>query len=72
MKDKPNSFSLVAIGYQVEDQLFDRDMFQDKVFQRPFQYLLRLDTGRQLQDVNPGNVEGTEQDCLKILLRSVT
>ena len=55
----------------MEDQLFDLEMFQSPVFQRPFQYLLRLDTGRQLQDVNAHQVEGTEKDCLKVLLRYV-
>ena len=59
----------MATGYRPEDQLFDLDMFQSPVFQRPFQYLLRLDRGHQLQDVNPHQVEGTEQDCLRILLR---
>ena len=62
-------FVSMTTGYQPEDQLFDLDMFRSAVFQRPFQYLLRLDTGRQLQDVNPQQVEGTEQDCLRVLLR---
>ena len=61
----------VVTDYREEDQLFDIDMFRGPVFQRPFQYLLRLDTGRQLQDVNPNQVEGKEQECLRVLLRLV-
>ena len=51
------------------DQLFDEKQFRSPVFQRTFQYLLRLDQGRQLGDVNPNNAEGEQQICLQTLLK---
>ncbi|XP_053396339.1 E3 ubiquitin-protein ligase rnf213-alpha-like isoform X2 [Mercenaria mercenaria] len=51
------------------DQLFDEKQFRSPVFQRTFQYLLRLDQGRQLDDVHPQAPEGNPQTCLQTLLR---
>ncbi|XP_060586365.1 E3 ubiquitin-protein ligase rnf213-alpha-like [Ruditapes philippinarum] len=55
--------------YKDSDQLFDEKQFRSPVFQRTFQYLLRLDQGRQLDDVKPDNPEEDPQTCLQTLLR---
>ncbi|XP_053396342.1 E3 ubiquitin-protein ligase rnf213-alpha-like isoform X2 [Mercenaria mercenaria] len=55
--------------YKDSDQLFDEKQFRSPVFQRTFQYLLRLDEGRQLDDVHPHDAEGTPETCLQTLLR---
>ncbi|XP_053396010.1 E3 ubiquitin-protein ligase rnf213-alpha-like [Mercenaria mercenaria] len=55
--------------FKESDQLFDEKQFRSSVFQRTFQYLLRLDQRRQLGDVQPHNPEGSPQTCLQTLLR---
>ncbi|XP_052243691.1 E3 ubiquitin-protein ligase rnf213-alpha-like [Dreissena polymorpha] len=55
--------------YKMTDQLFDEKQFRSLVFQRTFQYLQRLDTGRSMNDVNPGSPEGDPKLCLHVLLR---
>ncbi|XP_061169263.1 E3 ubiquitin-protein ligase RNF213-like isoform X1 [Saccostrea echinata] len=51
------------------DLLFDRKEFESNVFQRPFQYLYRLDMNRGLGDVNLRRTEGNPQTCLQTLLK---
>lgn len=53
------------------DQLFDKKQFESPVFQRPFQYLIRLDEGRSLTDVNPNRTEGSPKICLTTLLKYI-
>lgn len=60
---------LSLTDFKDSDQLFDDKQFRSEVFQRTFQYLFRLDQGRQLGDVSPHNAEGTPQTCLQTLLR---
>ncbi|XP_053396335.1 E3 ubiquitin-protein ligase rnf213-alpha-like isoform X2 [Mercenaria mercenaria] len=55
--------------FKESDQLFDEKQFRSSVFQRTFQYLLRLDQRKQLGDVQPYNPEGSPQTCLQTLLR---
>lgn len=59
------------LGYETTDQLFDLGQFRSSTFQRPFQYLLRLDQNANLSDVEPQTPEGTPQVCLQTLLRLV-
>ncbi|XP_053388233.1 E3 ubiquitin-protein ligase rnf213-alpha-like, partial [Mercenaria mercenaria] len=54
--------------HKESDQLFDEKLFRSPVFQRPFQYLLRLEQERNFQDVRPHNTEGTPMICLELLL----
>ncbi|XP_052807608.1 E3 ubiquitin-protein ligase rnf213-alpha-like isoform X3 [Mya arenaria] len=51
------------------DQLFDEKQFRSPVFQRTFQYLLRLDQQLTLDSVNPLEPEGDPKTCLVVLLR---
>lgn len=51
------------------DLLFDNKEFRSNVFQRPFQYLYRLDMNRGLGDVDMRRTEGNPQTCLHTLLR---
>ena len=57
--------------YTDHDRLFDPIEFKSTKFQRPFQYLKRLDTNSKLSDVNPDNPEGDRKQCLDILLKYV-
>ncbi|XP_061169274.1 E3 ubiquitin-protein ligase rnf213-alpha-like [Saccostrea echinata] len=51
------------------DLLFDGKEFESNVFQRPFQYLYRLDMNRGLGDVDMRRTEGNPQTCLQTLLK---
>ncbi|XP_052062754.1 E3 ubiquitin-protein ligase rnf213-alpha-like isoform X2 [Mytilus californianus] len=53
----------------IHDRLFDNIEFRSKTFQRPYQYLKRLDTNCKLDSVNPSQAEGDKKDCLVVLLR---
>ncbi|OPL22201.1 hypothetical protein AM593_08169, partial [Mytilus galloprovincialis] len=53
----------------IHDRLFDNIEFRSKTFQRPYQYLKRLDTNNKLDSVNPSQAEGDKKDCLVVLLR---
>ncbi|XP_052062680.1 E3 ubiquitin-protein ligase rnf213-alpha-like isoform X2 [Mytilus californianus] len=53
----------------IRDRLFDNIEFRSKTFQRPYQYLKRLDTNCKLDSVNPSQAEGDKKDCLVVLLR---
>ncbi|KAH3735719.1 hypothetical protein DPMN_042254 [Dreissena polymorpha] len=55
--------------FKMTDQLFDEKKFRSPVFQRTFQYLQRLDSGKVMNDVNPGSPEGDPKSCLQVLLR---
>ncbi|XP_062615790.1 E3 ubiquitin-protein ligase RNF213-like, partial [Saccostrea cucullata] len=58
-----------ASGIDQNDLLFDEKEFKSDVFQRPFQYLYRLDMGRGLGDVDMRRTEGNPQTCLQTLLK---
>ncbi|WAR07205.1 R213A-like protein [Mya arenaria] len=51
------------------DQLFDEQQFRSPVFQRTFQYLLRLDQRKSLESVKPSEPEGDPKTCLNVLLK---
>ncbi|XP_071122875.1 E3 ubiquitin-protein ligase RNF213-like [Mytilus edulis] len=51
------------------DRLFDKVEFRSTTFQRPYQYLKRLDTNCRLETVNSKFPEGDEKHCLDTLLR---
>ncbi|KAK3097976.1 hypothetical protein FSP39_014985 [Pinctada imbricata] len=55
--------------FSPHDLLFDEKEFRGSVFQRPYQYLVRLDAGRGLADVDPAKTEGDRNQCLQVLLR---
>ncbi|CAG2226872.1 RNF213 [Mytilus edulis] len=55
--------------YSESDLVFDESEFSSAVFQRPFQYLRKLDEDEELTDVNPEEPEGDKQKCLVVLLR---
>ncbi|KAL3881512.1 hypothetical protein ACJMK2_027944 [Sinanodonta woodiana] len=55
--------------FKQEDPQFDIKEFTSPIFQRPYQYLSRLDQGRGINDVNPNVPWGTPADCLNVLLR---
>ncbi|KAK3585584.1 hypothetical protein CHS0354_036771 [Potamilus streckersoni] len=61
-KPKPRDF-------KQEDPQFDPMEFMGQTFQRPYQYLSRLDQGQGISDVDPTVPLGTPADCLKVLLR---
>ncbi|XP_052242488.1 E3 ubiquitin-protein ligase rnf213-alpha-like, partial [Dreissena polymorpha] len=50
-------------------QVFDEKQFRSSVFQRAYQYLQRLDTGRMFNDIKPDRIEGDPKSCLTVLLR---
>ncbi|CAG2252471.1 RNF213 [Mytilus edulis] len=54
--------------YTIHDRLFDNIEFRSKTFQRPYQYLKRLDTNNKLDSVDPSQPEGDKKDCLVVLL----
>ncbi|WAR07202.1 R213A-like protein, partial [Mya arenaria] len=55
--------------FMPNDQLFDEQQFRSPVFQRTFQYLLRLDERKSLESVRPSEAEGDPKTCLDVLLR---
>ncbi|WAR07347.1 R213A-like protein [Mya arenaria] len=60
----------MPIMFQASDgNLFDEKQFRSPVFQRTFQYLLRLDQQLTLDSVNPLEPEGDPKTCLVVLLR---
>ncbi|XP_061169142.1 E3 ubiquitin-protein ligase RNF213-like [Saccostrea echinata] len=62
--------SKIPEGFRDSDALFDQQEFESIVFQRPFQYLYRLDRGQSLKDINlhVKEIFGTPQLCLQTLL----
>ncbi|KAK7494871.1 hypothetical protein BaRGS_00013998, partial [Batillaria attramentaria] len=56
-------------GYQTYDQLFDDQEFRSETFQRPYQYLQRLDTNQQPQAFDHTANPGQKSDCLAVLLK---
>ncbi|XP_053396356.1 E3 ubiquitin-protein ligase rnf213-alpha-like [Mercenaria mercenaria] len=56
--------------YKDSDQLFDEKLFRSAVFQRPFQYFMRLEQKKPLDDVRPYTAEGNPAICLELLLRN--
>ncbi|XP_063404431.1 E3 ubiquitin-protein ligase rnf213-alpha-like [Mytilus trossulus] len=55
--------------YTDHDRLFDGIEFKSPTFQRPYQYLKRLDTNCRLDDVNANIPEEDKKQCLNTLLR---
>ncbi|XP_071112725.1 E3 ubiquitin-protein ligase rnf213-alpha-like isoform X2 [Haliotis cracherodii] len=55
--------------YSNNDRLFDDIEFQSQIYQRPFQYLKRLNTKANLAEINPAVPEGSHQECLNVLLQ---
>ncbi|XP_071135692.1 E3 ubiquitin-protein ligase rnf213-alpha-like isoform X2 [Mytilus edulis] len=56
-------------GFTERDRIFDRFEFESTTFQRPYQYLKRLDSDSSLHDVKPCLTEGDQIHCLETLLR---
>ncbi|CAG2252465.1 RNF213 [Mytilus edulis] len=48
--------------HTTHDRLFDNIEFQSATFQRPYQYLKRLDNNQKLDAVDPNKVEGDERN----------
>ena len=59
------------LDYTDHDRLFDPIEFKSSTFQRPFQYLKRLDTNCRLDGVNPNKPDKDNKLCLQILLRYI-
>ncbi|XP_046558704.1 E3 ubiquitin-protein ligase RNF213-like [Haliotis rubra] len=55
--------------YSDNDRLFDDIEYQSQVYQRPFQYLKRLNIKGNLAEINPAAPEGSHQECLSVLLQ---
>ncbi|XP_048239631.1 E3 ubiquitin-protein ligase rnf213-alpha-like [Haliotis rufescens] len=55
--------------YSNNDRLFDDIEFQSQVYQRPFQYLKRMNIKANLAEINPAVPEGSHQECLNVLLQ---
>ncbi|XP_071137099.1 E3 ubiquitin-protein ligase rnf213-alpha-like [Mytilus edulis] len=55
--------------YTDHDRLFDGIEFKSPTFQRPYQYLKRLDTNCRLDDVNAQIPDGDKKQCLNTLLK---
>ncbi|XP_060604557.1 E3 ubiquitin-protein ligase RNF213-like [Ruditapes philippinarum] len=71
-KESLNVYKGIGIrpnDFKHSDQLFDTKMFRSPVFQRTFQYLLRLEHNVTFEGVHPHVSEGTPEMCLDILLR---
>lgn len=66
-QNESQSFWLTDIGEN--DLLFDDQEFKSEVFQRPFQYLYKLDTNQEMPDVDIRRIEGTHLTCLQTLLK---
>ncbi|TFJ98108.1 proline-rich AKT1 substrate 1 [Platysternon megacephalum] len=66
---KNNSSGAAA---EVEQQLLDSDTFRGDAFQRSFQYISRYQRKADLDRFcfTPGRVEGTQEECLRLLLES--
>ncbi|WAR08530.1 R213B-like protein, partial [Mya arenaria] len=52
-----------------ESVVFDEQLFNSAVFQRPFQYLKYLDEEIRLSEIKPAVPKGTPRECLTTLLR---
>ena len=57
--------------YTDHDRLFDLKEFKSTTFQRPIQYLKRLDNDSSLMGVNPKKPEIDKEQCLSVLLKYV-
>ncbi|XP_060599995.1 E3 ubiquitin-protein ligase RNF213-like [Ruditapes philippinarum] len=71
-KESLNIYKGIGIrpnDFKHSDQLFDTKMFRSPVFQRTFQYLLRLEHNATFEGVHPHVSEGTPEMCLDVLLR---
>ncbi|XP_043373130.1 E3 ubiquitin-protein ligase rnf213-alpha-like isoform X4 [Dermochelys coriacea] len=57
---------------EVEQQLLDSDTFRGDAFQRSYQYISRYQRKANLDSFcfTPGRVEGTQEECLRLLLES--
>ncbi|XP_034624730.1 E3 ubiquitin-protein ligase rnf213-alpha-like [Trachemys scripta elegans] len=57
---------------EVEQQLLDSDTFRGDAFQRSYQYISRYQRKADLDRFcfTPGRVEGTQEECLRLLLDS--
>lgn len=57
-------------SYGYSDPGMDDSIFRSEAFQRPFQYLIRSYTGKNLDmfQYEDGSVEGTAVECLQLLL----
>lgn len=68
-----NILNKIAVpkGNSERDRLFDEIQFQSTLFQRPYQYLKRLDSKSKLSNINPKKPEGNASHCLSTLLRFV-
>ncbi|KAM7163185.1 E3 ubiquitin-protein ligase rnf213-alpha-like isoform 1-T1 [Macrochelys suwanniensis] len=66
---KNNSSGAAA---EVEQQLLDSDTFRGDAFQRSYQYISRYQRKANLDSFcfTPGRVEGTQEECLRLLLES--
>ncbi|VDI37174.1 Hypothetical predicted protein, partial [Mytilus galloprovincialis] len=58
----------VPKDHTTHDRLFDNIEFQSDTFQRPYQYLKRLDNNQKFDGVDPDKVEGDERNCLTVLI----
>ncbi|XP_075784969.1 E3 ubiquitin-protein ligase rnf213-alpha-like isoform X2 [Pelodiscus sinensis] len=61
-----------AAPAEMEQQLLDNDIFRADAFQRSYQYISRYQQGGDLDSFcfTPGSVEGTKEECLRLLLDS--
>ncbi|XP_067411298.1 E3 ubiquitin-protein ligase rnf213-alpha-like isoform X2 [Emydura macquarii macquarii] len=66
---KNNSSGAAA---EVEQQLLDSDTFRGDAFQRSYQYISKYQQKANLDSFcfTPGKVEGTKEECLRLLLES--
>ena len=60
-----------AVVEPAHDQLMDEKEFKSSMFQRPFQYLQRFNTGQELRNIQCKRVMGTPEQCIEVLLRLV-
>lgn len=66
------NLTIIVVGVIIPDQLFDKQLFESEVFQRPFQYIYHLESGYQLEDMlnnTPLQPIETPEVCLDVLLR---
>ncbi|CAG2236708.1 RNF213 [Mytilus edulis] len=59
----------LPVDFSDTDLIFDETEYASEIFQRPYQYLSRLDGNEALTGIDPDQPEGDRQNCLQTLLR---
>lgn len=71
LRSSINHIKIISLssGFSETDLIFDETEYASEIFQRPYQYLSRLDGKKDLTGIDPEEPEGDRENCLQILLR---